>query len=99
MIDTFLSTSAAKDPRIPDEYYERITEKRERDLAYELFKKIDDGNWYSVNVRRDVFVRDFEIMTTGIRIGRIEVVPPIVFPKRLGFIDRLRVLFTGYAPI
>ena len=82
------------------EYCDKELEYRDRQLAYEVFKAVSDGKFHSVRLHRDMRGDNIETEHRAtMEIGGIEVkqyTPK--YPKRLGFWERLKVLFTGDVP-
>ena len=82
--------------RIPAEYFDRYIEGYDRQLAYELFKNIKPGGIYTVEVRQ---YKNPEDLTVSVIYGKVKPITyKPIYPKRLGFINRLKVLFTGNVP-
>lgn len=88
----------------PDAYKQFQQEKSEKELAYSLFKKIDDGNFYSVKINKLREDRDIEINRIDAHVHQIRVMNMIYTPQPylkpyLNWKERLKVLFTGHYPV
>ena len=82
------------------EYCDKELEYRDIQLAYEVFKAVSDGNFHSVRLHRDMRGDNIETehrATMEIAGMKIVQYHP-VYPKRLSFWERVKVLFTGDVP-
>lgn len=100
MNDEILSITSTSQFDFPREYRDVLEEKTEREIAYSLFKKIDDGNYYSVKITKTKQIRDVEVKRVDARAHRIPVMNIVYKPQPyLTFFERLKVLFTGHYPV
>ena len=87
---------------MPPAQLEYLQVKYEKELGYKLIQEISNGDVYSVQLKRDTWQNEeMESMDVSLWLGRVQRVnvPPMKAPKRLGFMSRLHVLFTGWIPL
>lgn len=83
-----------------EEYYKVKDEKMQREIGYSLFKKIDDGNCYSVRITKTQENRDVEIKQIDAHIHQVQIMNMTYKPQpHLNWKERLKVLFTGRFPV
>ena len=94
-----LGTSIVKNDNLPLERYQYDLEFAKRQIAYEIYKELDDGQWHAVTITHDEDWIDKGVRRITI-IARVRPVNTIAYkvPKlrRLTLLQRLRVLFTGW---
>jgi hypothetical protein len=103
--DKKLSFEIVRPRGMTPEQFRHVQEKYERDLGYELFRAVGDGRFYTVRVERDSEPYTHaglpgqtlgEVVRVSLLIGKVEVrqFKPYTL-RKLSFVQRLRVLFTG----
>lgn len=82
---------------LPEEYYSMNIEGNDRQLAYELFKELKDGEIHTVELRTKTDFDNYEqVRMVRLYVGKVTPVTyKPIFPKRLTFWKRIKVLFTG----
>jgi hypothetical protein len=86
------------------DHFQHVIEGYEREMGYELFRNLRVGKIYSAEVRRTSQLdglEGVERVRVSLHVGEADVRHLALLPKarRLGLVERLRVLFTGWMPL
>lgn len=111
MSEEKLNIRFKKSPFIRDEYFEEERKHAEHKLAIELWERLKTEEFYTIKITRtspyQFYLREPldipegvpDFYETSVYIGKVKPLQmKLNTPKKLSFMERLRVLFTGKIP-